>query len=334
MGDARPPAVPTSPIEGDAFEEIMDRLVGDTLFTRARNLERILGFGQIWLKFEGDNPTGTQKDRIAFAHALDALRRGYDIITVATCGNFGVALAMASKLAGIRCEIVIPEGYHTKRTKEMEAQGANVRRHPGTYEDAVEHSQQLALAHEWYDANPGGVNVHVQLTAYGEIANEIYEQLRDAPAAVAVSMSNGTTLAGIHRGFVRLDRRGKVSRIPKIVGGTSWRKNPIAHAFRNGLERCVDLSPTLMKETVTNEPLINWRSLDGDEALHAMRSSGGHAADISDKRMIQMARTLKDEQGLHVLPASTAGLLALVQLHDAQPLPPDRYVAVLTGRDQ
>lgn len=321
-----------TPTSVDAFEEIADRLVGDTLFTRARNLERHLGFGQIWLKFEGDNPTGTQKDRIAFAHTLDALRRGYDTITVATCGNYGVALALAAQHGGIACETVIPEGYHTKRIGEMEALGARVRRHAGTYEDSVDHSKALAAQQDWYDANPGGANVHVQLTAYAEIANEIHDQLRDAPAAIGVPMSNGTTLAGVHRGFVRLDRRGKVSRIPRVIGGTSWRKNPIAYAFRHGLDTVPELSPTAIRETVTNEPLINWRSLDGDEALHAIKSSGGHAFDVSDKRMQVMARLLKAEQGLHVLAASTAGLLGLTKLHELAPLPPDRYVAVLTGR--
>jgi threonine synthase len=310
----------------------VDQLVGDTLFARARNLERHLGFGQIWLKFEGDNPTGTQKDRIAFAHVLDALVRGVDTVTVATCGNYGVALSLAAQHAGLSCEIVVPEGYHTKRIAEMTARGAAVRRHPGTYEDAVEHSQQLAEAHGWYDANPGGANVHVQFTAYAEIAVEIQDQLRDAPAAVGVPMSNGTTLAAIHHGFVRLDRRGRVSRVPRMVGGTSWRKNPIATAFRRGLDAVPELDPEAIRETLTNEPLINWRSLDGDAALRALRDTDGFAADVSDRSMQAMARLLKQEQGLHVLPASTAGLLSLAALHERSPLPRDRYVAVLTGR--
>ena len=66
----------------ESFEIILDSEVGDTNLTRARNIEREIGLRQIYLKFEGGNPTGTQKDRIAFAQALDALRRGYDEITV------------------------------------------------------------------------------------------------------------------------------------------------------------------------------------------------------------------------------------------------------------
>ena len=73
----------------EAYEDIFDSEVGDTSLVRARNIEREVGLRQIYLKFEGGNPTGTQKDRIAFAQAMDALRRGYDTISVATCGNYG-----------------------------------------------------------------------------------------------------------------------------------------------------------------------------------------------------------------------------------------------------
>ena len=94
----------------ESFEIILDSEVGDTNLTRARNIEREIGLRQVYLKFEGGNPTGTQKDRIAFAQALDALRRGYDEITVASCGNYGTAVALAASLAGLRCLIYIPAG--------------------------------------------------------------------------------------------------------------------------------------------------------------------------------------------------------------------------------
>ena len=60
----------------EAYEDIIDSEVGDTAFIRARNIERETGLRQIFLKFEGGNPTGTQKDRVAFAQAMDALRQG------------------------------------------------------------------------------------------------------------------------------------------------------------------------------------------------------------------------------------------------------------------
>ena len=83
----------------EAFEFISDSEVGDTALIRARNVERELGIRQIYLKFEGGNPTGTQKDRIAFAQAEDALRRGFDGMVLASCGNYGNACSLAAKYA-------------------------------------------------------------------------------------------------------------------------------------------------------------------------------------------------------------------------------------------
>lgn len=316
----------------EAYEDIIDSEVGDTSLVRARNLEREVGFRQIYLKFEGGNPTGTQKDRIAFAQAMDALRRGFDTLTVATCGNYGVAIALASSLAGLRSMIYIPEGYHTKRLDEMLSLGATVVRVPGDYEKAVESSRHRAKKEELYDANPGGANSSLQFRAYGEIAYEIYDQLRDAPAVVGLPVSNGTTLVGIYKGFVSLYRRGKTSRLPKVVAGSSFGKNPIVQSLLKEDPQYQDLEPEQIRETSINEPLINWHSIDGHPALQAVRSSRGWAANASDKKMSDASRLIRDKEGLHVLPASTAGLIALVSQHQQAPFPNDRYVVVLTGK--
>lgn len=316
----------------EAFEDIFESEVGDSTLSRARNIERDIGLRQIYLKFEGGNPTGTQKDRIAFAQCMDAMRRGFDSITMATCGNYGVATALAASLSGLRCLILIPETFHTKRVKEMMDLGAEIIKSPGDYENAVHASQEKAEKEEIYDANPGSANTALQLRAYGEIAYEIYDELRDAPKVVAVPVSNGTTLAGIFRGFLSLYRRGKTSRIPKIIAGSSYRKNPIVQAYLNNKTACEDLEPAKIKETMINEPLINWHSIDGDLALAAIRQTNGWADNASDKSMLEYSKLLKQKEGLNVLPASTAGLIAMVEQHKKQNFTNDRYVVILTGR--
>jgi threonine synthase len=316
----------------EAYEDVFESEVGDTLLTRARNIEREIGLRQIYLKFEGDNPSGTQKDRIAFAQVMDALRRGFDAITVATCGNYGVAVAFAASLAGLRCFVYVPDRYQTRRIQEIEQHGAEVLRATGDYETVVQISRDRADADDVYDANPGGANTALQLRAYGEIAYEIYDELRDAPAAVAVPVSNGTTLAGIHKGFVSLYRRGKTSRIPMMVAGSSFGKNPIVQAYLRNAARCEDLRPDKIRETAVNEPLINWSSIDGDHALEGIRSSSGWASFVSDRNMLRFSRIVREQQGLSVLPAATAGLGALLGQHQSNTLPNDRYVAILTGR--
>jgi threonine synthase len=316
----------------EAFEDIMDSEVGDTMLVRARNIEREVGMRQLFLKFEGNNPTGTQKDRIAFAQAMDAIRRGFDTITVATCGNYGVAISLAASIAGLKCIIYIPETYYTKRISEMVELGAEIVRIPGDYETTVEASKNLAESHEYYDANPGGANTALQLQAYGTIAYEIYDELRDAPYVIAVPVSNGTTLAGIFKGFLSLYRRGKTSRMPKIIAGSTFRKNPIVQAYAKNLPACEDLMPEKIHETKINEPLVNWHSIDGDHALDAIRQTQGWAGDATDKNMMEFSKLIREREGLNILPASTAGLVALITHHQKEPLANDRFVAVLTGR--
>lgn len=317
----------------EALEDIINLEVGDTALTRLRNLERDHGLRQLFIKFEGDNPTGTQKDRIAFAQVYDAVRRGFDTVAVATCGNYGVAMAFACSLAGLRCRVYIPATYHTERIEEMTSHNAEIIRLPGTYEEVVLASGREARERDFYDANPGGGNTPLQLKAYSEIAFEIYDQLRDAPKFVACPVSNGTLLAGVYRGFVNLYKRGKTSRIPHFIAGSSSNKNPIVSSFNKGLKHCQDLDPSKIRETEINEPLINWHSFDGDEALYALWQSGGFAVPISDQKMRNMASRLLKNDGIKVLPAATAGLIALMEKHRQQPMEHDRFVAVVTARN-
>ena len=316
----------------ECYEDIINLEVGDTGLYRAKSLEREVDMRQLFIKYEGDNPTGTQKDRIAFAQVYDAMRREYDIVSLATCGNYGVAVALAASLAGIRCKIYIPDTYNTERFAEMQLLDAEIIQMPGSYEEVVNKSSELAREYNWYDANPGGVNTPLQITAYSQIAFEITEELGDAPKYCACPVSNGTLLAGIYRGFVSLYKRGKTSRIPKMVAASSTRKNPIVQSFKQGLDHCIDLSPEAIRETKYNEPLINWHSFDGEEALYAVRQSGGDAFNISDKKMKEMSTFLLRKEGLRILPAATAGMVALLEMNEKIDFEPDRYVAVLTAK--
>ena len=110
----------------ESYEDIINLEVGDTSLNRAKTLEREFDIRQLYIKYEGDNPSGTQKDRIAFAQVYDALRRDFNAVSLATCGNYGVAVALAANLAGIKCKIFIPDTYKTERIKEMELLDAEI----------------------------------------------------------------------------------------------------------------------------------------------------------------------------------------------------------------
>jgi threonine synthase len=99
-----------------------------------------------------------------------------------------------------------------------------------------------------------------------------------------------------------------------------------------GSAKCEDRVPEKIKESRVNEPLINWHSIDGDLALESIRKSNGWASFATDKEMLAFAKLLKDKEGMSVLPASTAGLIAFLNKHKLEPIQNDRFVIVLTGR--
>jgi len=71
--------------------------VGNTPLRRAQKLEKRLGIRRLHLKLEGENPSGTHKDRAALMHALDARKRGQNALTAVSCGNYGAALAYIAR---------------------------------------------------------------------------------------------------------------------------------------------------------------------------------------------------------------------------------------------
>ncbi len=305
--------------------------VGHTLFTRTRNLERILKFKNVYVKFEGSNPTGTQKDRISQYHILHALKKQAEGITVGTCGNYGVSLAYFAKLVGLKTYIHIPEKYFLspKRKLELQSLGAEIITIDGKYEDAVEESRRLAKHEHLYDANPG--NGSNGWKGYKPIAYEICQQLGCVPTAVSIPVGNGTTLLGIYHGFKDLIDQGIIDKMPFLVAASTPGGNPIVKSFKEQNSKTIDLHPTELKETSVNEPLISYHSYDGDEALQALYDTNGWADYASDTKMLHYQRILRDQEGINVLPASASAVEALIKFKQHRQLN-SHYVIVLTGR--
>jgi threonine synthase len=292
--------------------ELIRHGIGDTVFTRSRNIEKLLGYSNIYLKFEGGNPTGTMKDRAAYACLKIAKEEGYRELGIASCGNFGASFVQLSQIFGITTHVYIPNKYHTPRIAEMERHGGVVHRAPGTYEEVVTLSQQEAVNMGWYDGNPGTpVNRAASLEAYATIAYELVDTMHCVPYVVAVPSSNGTTLAGINQGFKNLLRAEKIDELPKLIAASTDGGNPIVTSFLDGKRRIENLKPEGIVETGINEPLVSWESLDGQEALDALWESDGWAAGVSDIEMCRFSDILVAEEGLWVLPASCASLAAV-----------------------
>lgn len=279
-------------------------------FFRARSIQIGRGWERIYVKWEGNNPTGTQKDRAAFMHVRRAIEQGYDTVTVGTCGNFGVALAYFANLCGLRAVIYVPSGYRNGRIWEMRKYGARVILVDGKYEDAVERSILDAMRYGYYDSNPGSINGSVALESFKSMAYEIVSALGSVPDLVSVPLGNGTTLAGIYEGFAELVRTGISKRIPVILGATTIYGNQIAETLKRGFTELITLNESDVRETEYNEPLVSLKSFDGEHALEAIRLSKGHVFEFDDDELLALTEELRKE-GINPLPASASSLGAI-----------------------
>jgi threonine synthase len=148
-----------------------------------------------------------------------------------------------------------------------------------------------------------------------------------------VPVGNGTTIAGIHLGFKKLYEAGKISFLPKMVATSTRRGNPIVKSFKMNSHSIQDLRRDEIKETKFNEPLTNWHSYDGQEALDAIYESRGFSDYASDSKMAEFSKLLRQEEGLYVLPASASTLAVMNDLADSKVTVKGTFTAILTGRD-
>lgn len=310
--------------------------VGNTTFTLSRNIAERIPCEKLYLKFEGNNPSGTQKDRIAMALAETARKDGYDVITTATCGNFGAALTYAADFFSLKAQIFVPEGYHLdkSRLKFMKDCGGQISYVKGHYEDAVYYSSNRSKDENWYNANPGmNGSSEVSINAYSEIGMEIYRNLRRVPDYILCPVGNGTTIAGIFSAFKTLKGAGKISSYPRMVAVSTRRGNPIIKSYKMKSKVIVDLDPKEIIETKINEPLTNWHSFDGQPALDCIYESKGFGEYATDSKMQEYTRLLRQLEGLNVLPASASTLAVLSNMTRNEMKLKGTFVAILSGRN-
>ncbi len=310
-----------------------DEPPGKTPFFRAKNLERALKLKNLYIKFEGAGLTGTQKDRISKLHVLKAREKGYDTVSLATCGNYGASISYFANLYGMKSVVAVPQYYSGERNEEIRANGAEIIEMPAKYEDLVEYMRDQSRDNAWYDSSPGSENSEMDIEGYETIAYEIVSQLGHAPGYVSVPLGNGTTLAGIYSGFERMQRRGVIRKVPRFIGSSTPNGNPIVASWKRKSRTIIELEPQSIRETKASEPLVAYRSYDGQKALNALYRSNGIATYIADDEMYRYSTLIEHFEMLSVLPASAASLAAVDRVINRKSEPRD-IVVVLTGRNK
>ena len=194
------------------YESILDA-IGNTPLVEVPHLSPVDDV-RIWVKLEGQNPTGSVKDRVALALVEDGEAAGKltkdKILLEPTSGNTGIALAMVAKLRGYRFTAVMPDNASAERVQLLEAFGAEVVFSPGAQgtNGSVAMAQEMAADEKYYMAfqygNAANVTAHYEGTA-----REILDDLPGIKAFVA-GLGTGGTLTGVGRRLKEHDPSIKV----------------------------------------------------------------------------------------------------------------------------
>ncbi len=225
-----------------------------------------------------------------------------------------MAIAYYARVYGLKAYIFVPAHYTPGRAGEMLDYGAEIIPVNGSYERAVLESRKFAAENGVYDANPGS-KPEVDYLGYSTIAEDILREVK--PDAVLVPVGNGTTLAGIYRGFAENGVR------PRMIGVTTSLGNQVLRVFY-GSER------DEFVETESNEPLVSLISFDLNEALKAIKESNGYVFGFADDTALYYADMLALE-GLSVFLASALTLAGLVKFVRKFGIWNGNFILILTG---
>jgi len=300
------------------YTQEISLLEGDTPLIPIPRMAQELGGGfELYVKFEGLNPTGSFKDRGMTVAIGEAAGHGARAVICASTGNTAASAAAYAARAGLRAIVLIPQGkVATGKLAGAVAYGAQVIQIDGSFDDALSMVVEISQKHPISLVN--SLNPY-RLEGQKTAAFEICDTLGSAPDLLCLPVGNAGNISAYWMGFRQYDQV-KGSGLPRLLGVQAAGAAPLVLGH-----------PVNQPETVATAIRIG-RPARGEQALQAAEESGGCIVAVSDDEILAMQRRLAGE-GLWVEPASAAGLAGLESEAQAGRLSLSglRVVAVCTG---
>jgi threonine synthase len=272
---------------------------GNTPLIPAPKLAQELGGGfDLFLKYEGLNPTGSFKDRGMTAAISQAVHAGANSAICASTGNTAASAAAYSARAGLRCVVLIPTGkVASGKLAGAMAYGADVIAVRGSFDDA------LRLVREITERRPialvNSLNPY-RLEGQKTAAFEICDALGRAPDWLCLPVGNAGNISAYWLGFQQYLAAGQAPNTPRLLGAQAAGAAPLV------LGHVVDNPDTVATAIRIGRPAR------GEQALQAAEESGGRIVAVTDDDILAMWKRLARE-GVWAEPASAAGLAGLAQ---------------------
>ena len=301
---------------------------GWTPLVDAPRLATRMGLDRVWVKNEGQNPTGSFKDRGLCLAVSRAKELGAKALALPTAGNAGSAAAAYGAAAGLPVHVVAPNDTPMPILEEMKALGADLQLLDGLITDCGKVVRQGVEEEGWWDLST--LKEPYRVEGKKTMAYEVFEQLGGRlPDAMVYPTGGGTGIIGMWKAFHEMERLGWIGgERPKMYSIQSEGCAPIIRAWQEGAAAA---SP--WEDAATYAAGLRVPAAVGDFLiLQAVRESGGAAVAVPDREMEVWVQAMGADTGIFAAPEGGAVAAAVPRLMEmGEILPSDEVVLFCTG---
>ena len=294
-------------------------LEGNTPLIPAEKLSGHLGGGfELFVKFEGLNPTGSFKDRGMTAAVSEALGRGAKTVICASTGNTAASAAAYASRAGLKSIVLIPQGkVAAGKLAGAIAYGAQVIQIDGSFDDAL--TLVVEISNKYPICLVNSINPY-RIEGQKTAAFEICDNLGHAPDWLCLPVGNAGNITAYWAGFKQYDSLNATG-LPQVLGVQAAGAAPLVLGH-----------PVENPETIATAIRIG-KPARGEQAIEAAEQSNGRIIAVSDGEILAMQKLLAQLEGIWVEPASATGLAGLAHEISTGTFNPHgkRIVAICTG---
>lgn len=292
---------------------------GNTPLIKADNLAKKIGLdAEIYLKFEGANPTGSFKDRGMTMAVSKAAEAGAGAIICASTGNTSAAAAAYGAKAGMRTFVLIPDGYIALgKLSQAMMYGAEIIAIQGNFDQALEVVREVAEKYPVTLVN--SVNPY-RIEGQKTGAFEVVDALETAPDYHFIPVGNAGNITAYWKGYKEYFDLGKISKLPKMMGFEAEGSAAIVRGERI-------LNPETIATAIRIGNPASWT-----QAEAARDESKGHIGCVCDDSIIEAYKLIAATEGILAEPASAASVAGLIKAHKTNQIKAgSKIVCILTG---
>ena len=290
---------------------------GGTPLIYACHLSELLG-NDIWLKYEGTNPTGSFKDRGMTMAISKAAEDGAKAVICASTGNTSASAAAYATKAGMISAVLIPAGkIATGKLAQAVIHGAQILQVAGNFDDCLTLARELS--EEYPVALVNSVNpfrIEGQKTA----SFEVMDMLGFAPDIHALPVGNAGNITAYWKGYNEYRNDGISKNLPQMYGFQAAGSAPLVKG-----------KPVLKPETIATAIRIG-NPASWDQAIEARDKSGGVIDSVTDREILAAYALVAAKEGVFVEPSSAAGVAGLIKYKKLGKLPTGKKIVItVTG---